>query len=161
MLLKQKLHGGRLNYEPLKFQTAMFLSGYQKAAIGHALERGNNYFRDVKLEAFRSEIGFDGFEADFRRSERFLKGEAIVSKNWNAIEHYVLRSLESAALTQKEKAPQQTRLEGGLIPSSTVKQPTGIDPERTKAKEDGLEETSMVPIFVGIGALLAVLVLSR
>ncbi len=140
----------------------MFLSGYQKAAIGHALEQANTYFRKVKLEPFKSEIGFDNCEADFRRAGSYLKGEWIVSKNWNAIEHYVLRSLESAALTQEEKAPpQQTRLEGGLIPSSTVKQPTGIDPERTKAKEDGLEETSMVPIFVGIGALLAVLVLSR
>ena len=126
VLLKQKLHGGRQNYEPLKFQTAMFLSGYQKAAIGYALEMSNKHFRKVNLEPFRSEIGFDAFEADFRRSERFLKGEWIVSKNWNAIEHYVLRSLESAALRQEEKAPtEQARLEGGLIPSSSVKQPTG------------------------------------
>ncbi len=158
--LKQKLHGGRLNYEPLKFQTAMFLSGYQKAAIGHALEQSNDYFRKVKLEPFKSSIGFDGFEADFRRSERYLKGEAIVSKNWNAIEHYVLRSLESDALREEPEPPtEQARLEGGMIPSDSVKQPRGTEPEKNKAKKE--EDASMVPIIVGAGALLAFMVLAR
>ena len=48
-----------------------------------------------------------------------------------------------------------------MIPAESVKQPRGTDPERTKAKKEGLEDASMVPIIVGAGALLAVLVLAR
>ncbi len=90
----------------------------------------------------------------------YLKGEWIVSKNWNAIEHYVLRSLESDALREEPEPPtEQARLEGGMIPSDSVKQPRGTEPERTKAKKE--EDASMVPIIVGAGALLAFMVLAR
>ena len=157
--LKQKVQGGRHHYDGLKFQTAMFLSGYHKAAIGNALESQKNHFRDVKLLPFKSAISFDHEKADFR-FDKYLKGEWIVSKNWNAIEHYVLRSLESDALREEPEPPtEQARLEGGMIPSDSVKQPRGTEPEKTKAKKE--EDASMVPIIVGAGALLAFMVLAR
>ena len=162
---------GDIHYDQRLFRNGMFFSGYEPGALLQALTFACNEFRDHGLGPFESELFLNKTTIDFLfnqgglvRIGPFGKGEVIVEANFDEIQREVLESRAKQELGAKERFPvvdawyskgeSQERLDSGMMPSDLVAQPEGTKP--LGEPEGG----SLYLIFIGVGAIAAMLYLS-
>ena len=161
---------GDIHYDQRLFRNGMFFSGYEPGALLQALTFACNEFRDHKLGPFESElflhkIDFLFHQGGVTRIGPFSKGEVIIEANFDEIQKEVLESRAKQELGAKERFPvvdawysegtEQKKWEAGMMPSDLVAQPEG-----TKPLGEPEESSSLYLIFIGVGAIAAMLYLS-